>query len=83
MLTVSGAAIFVVHCLLLLVSGDGTVWWSDVGRLDVEFKYLGGVNGLLSKLLSRRFGMASLHVASCFYICSPSGQATLWVHVHM
>jgi hypothetical protein len=46
MLTVSGAAIFVVHCLLRLVSGDGIVRWSDVGRPDTEFKYLGGVNGL-------------------------------------
>jgi hypothetical protein len=37
MLTVSGAAIFVVHRLLLLVSGEGIVRWSDVGRLDAEF----------------------------------------------
>jgi hypothetical protein len=43
MLTVSGAAIFVVYCLLLLVSGDGIVRWSDVDRSDTEFKYLGGV----------------------------------------
>jgi hypothetical protein len=77
MLTVSGAAIFVVYYLLLLVSGDGIIRWSDVGRLDAESKYLGGVNGLLSKLQSRRFGTASLHVAWCIYICWPSSQATL------